>query len=127
MAHDDRLPHFHLKVFEVVLLEHAETQGPGHADRPRVGFLLSRKTAKERRLSCAVGADQSVTVAGNKPGIDILEENTTREIQSRSFGTDHGNSGTGTRLAKCWASRFTTPRVLKEPGIQERAGAFGSP
>ena len=60
-------PHFHLVVFEVVLLEHAEARVPGPAGRPRTGPLLSSKTAKEHRLSGAVGTYPSVTVADGTP------------------------------------------------------------
>ena len=74
MAHEHRVEHRALIVFEVVLLEYRESFVRPEGDRSARGRHFAAEHLEEGRLPCAVGSDYAVAVARRELQIDILEQ-----------------------------------------------------
>lgn len=74
MAHEHRVEHRALIVFEVVLLEYRESFVRPEGDDPRVGVTSPLSTLRKVDFPCAVGSDYAVAVARRELQIDILEQ-----------------------------------------------------
>lgn len=74
MAHEHRVEHRALVVFEVVLFEYRESFVRPEGDRSARGRHFAAEHLEEGRLPCAVGSDHAVAVARRELQIDILEQ-----------------------------------------------------
>ncbi len=77
-------------VFEMVLLEHAETEIPGDLDRSGVRVLVAREHLDEGGFAGAVGSGEAITLAGIELHRDVLEEDLRAKALGDFLEQDHG-------------------------------------
>ena len=89
MPHDDRLKHFVLVEFKVVLTQncHAFAGGDDHFARGRL--QLAGQHLEERRFAGSVRANDAVAVSGGEFDVDVLEERLAAVRKRNILRCDH--------------------------------------